>query len=55
LAKIQPKEASRRAELGTQKAKPWGSSGHSESSFHEEKKSKKADRREFVPPVTLRD
>jgi hypothetical protein len=55
LAKIQPKEASRLAELGFQKTKPWGSSGNSESSFHEEKMSKKADRRELVPPATLRD
>jgi hypothetical protein len=41
LAKIQPKGASRLAELGIQKAQPWGSSGHSESSFHEEKNPKR--------------
>jgi hypothetical protein len=55
LAKIQPKGASRRVELGFQKPKTWGSFGNSESSSHEEKQSKKADRRKFVPPVTLRD
>jgi hypothetical protein len=41
LAKIQPKGASRLAELGIQKAQPWGSSGHSESSFQEVKIAKR--------------